>query len=161
MQNIHRLLLIALLSSTMIARVGAEPPTSAPATSQPAQPPPRLGIVLMDANHYADAANRIRGFGGNLIVNFVKRGSRAEKMGLRQADVIKRINGKDMSTVDDVLDAVKTGQALKIEILRKRKPLVVSEIPELTHRTPDSAKGLREDRTHRPYTTHSAARVVT
>jgi S1-C subfamily serine protease len=86
-----------------------------------------LGIYLVDENHMDDGAGLIRELGGNLVVNHVISGSRAERMGLKLADVIKRINGKDMSTADDVLAEVRNSETVEIEIIRDGKNLTLGE----------------------------------
>ena len=81
----------------------------------------------MDLNHYQDAKEQIRAFGGHLVVNNVNPGTRAKAMGLRSGDAIKRINGKDMNTVSDVLAAVQKSESLKIEIIREQNSVTLDE----------------------------------
>jgi len=83
--------------------------------------------MLMDENHYEGGEKQIREFGGNLVVNVVTAGSRAEKMGLKIGDAIKRINGKDMGTVPDVASAVRDADLLKIEVIRAHKSITIEE----------------------------------
>lgn len=103
-------------------------PTTRPAATQPAGR--RLGILVVDLNtqHQED---QIPDFGGNLIVNEVKPGSRAERLGLRVGDAIKWINGEEMKTGRDVIDAVQSSDKLKIEVIRDHKPHTFDE-----HETP-------------------------
>ncbi|MDB5320157.1 MAG: hypothetical protein JWN40_1788 [Phycisphaerales bacterium] len=113
--------------TTLIALPPSTRPTTAPAATQPAKPAKRLGILLMDENHYEGGQTAILEFGGNLVVNVVTAGSRAEKMGLKPGDAIKRINGQAMGTVPDVASAVRDAELLKIEVIREKKWLVVEE----------------------------------
>src|SRR5689334_20213501 len=78
----------------------AQPPSTTPTTVSTTRPTKRLGIRLTDESHYERGQEVIRALGGNLIVNDVFPGSRAEKMGLKRLDAIKRINDKDMSTLE-------------------------------------------------------------
>ena len=142
MQNAQRLMFTLLtIGSAMIAAAHAATPTTspaaapatAPATAPVTRPAPRLGIMLMDLRHYADAERQIAAFGGTLIVNAVAPGSRAERMGFRVADVVKRVNGNDVATVADVIAAVQAAvqaaQALEIEVLRDGVQLLLRETP--------------------------------
>ncbi len=94
---------------------------------------PSLGIYLMDERYLGDGAEEIPKLGGYLVVNGVIKGSRAEKMGLQALDVIKRINGRDLSTMEEVISAVRADGLLKIEVLRSRTPLTLQEKVELPH----------------------------
>src|SRR4051794_10072443 len=116
MRKLATILTICVVSActTLIAQTPSTMPTTAPAT----QPAKRLGIRLMDENLYEGGQGAIRSFGGNLVVNDVLPGSRAEKMGLKVGDAIKRINDKEMSTTDDVLSAVRDADLLKIDVIR-------------------------------------------
>jgi S1-C subfamily serine protease len=81
-------------------------PTTVPSTRPAARE--RLGVALIHANKQTDGAELVRslGGGGNLIVGQIMRGSRSERLAMRAGDVVRRINGKAMSTTTDVLDAV-------------------------------------------------------
>ena len=125
MRKLPVIMAICVISActTLTGQTPSTMPTTAPAT----RPAKRLGIMLMDENHYEGGQEAIRAFGGNLVVNVVAAGSRAEKMGLKVGDAIKRINGKDMSTAADVVSAVRDADLLKIEVIREQKSLSVEE----------------------------------
>src|SRR4051812_18670080 len=99
------LLLVLVLTAVPSPLAAPERPDASPGAAPTTRPAARLGIVLMDLNHYDNGPADAREFGGNLVINGVNAGSRAEKMGFRVGDVIKRINGKDVATVQDVLRA--------------------------------------------------------
>src|SRR5207245_846812 len=108
-------LLASVAISLAIACVtwGQNSPT-APTTQAATQPLRRqpLGIYLMDANRYPHLRTHVAELGGNLFVNKVLPGSRAERMGMRQADVIKGVNGKPMHLTDDIIKAVQESELL-------------------------------------------------
>ena len=99
-----------------------------PATAPATQPSRRLGVLLVDESRKDGGQELIKYFGGNLVINKVIEGSRAEKMGLKLGDAIKgRINGKGMKTVPDVVSAVREAELLKIEVIREKKSLTLEE----------------------------------
>lgn len=69
----------------------------------------------------------IENFGGNLLVQTVRQGSLAERMGFQPGDVIVRINAKEMKTVPEVLEAVRTASSLHVDILRNQQPMTLSD----------------------------------
>jgi S1-C subfamily serine protease len=75
----------------------------------------------MDVSMHDDGQQQIRALGGNLIVNEVMPGSRAERLGLLPGDAIKRIDGQPVATVEDVMAAVRRGGLLKVEVVRYGK----------------------------------------
>ena len=119
--------MMAICVISAVTTLFALPPSTRPTTAPATQPARRLGIMLMDENHYEGGEKQIREFGGNLVVNVVTAGSRAEKMGLKIGDAIKRINGKDMGTVPDVASAVRDADLLKIEVIRAHKSITIEE----------------------------------
>jgi S1-C subfamily serine protease len=117
-------------STSPTSRPSTKPTTrAAAATTRPAAGR-RLGIRVVDLAK--DGPAQIPSFGGNLIVNEVSPGSRAERLGLRMGDAIKWINGKEMTTAEDVVDAVQRSEKLKIEVIRNNAPRTFDE-----HETPE------------------------
>jgi hypothetical protein len=114
-------------------------PTTAPAAYYPPllvlpPPPPgqrRLGISLEDLRLRDNADPRIKQFGGSLLVNRVIGGSIAEKMGLRTGDVVKKIDGREVRTVQDAIRLVQTPGLLHIEIVRDGKSLTIDETSDM------------------------------
>jgi S1-C subfamily serine protease len=124
--------LLFLFAPVAAGETPATQPATAPATQPVPRPPLKLGALLMDVSQQADGARQVRNFGGNLVINGVMAKSRGQEMGLRRRDVIKRINGQEMKTVQDVIDAVQTGKLLEIEILRDKEPMTLRERPNIT-----------------------------
>ena len=94
----------------------------------PATRPSRtLGVTVVDVGTGRDAAKQLAAAGGNLVVDEVSVGSRAERMGFQAGDVIKRINGKPVTTLRDVVAAVHGAERLKVEILRDHRQVTLSE----------------------------------
>ena len=64
------------------------------------QAAPLFGIHVQDNNQYGDAAHQ----------------NRAENIGVRVGDAIKRINDKKVSTLDEVAEAIRDTDHVKLEI---------------------------------------------
>jgi hypothetical protein len=123
-------------------------PTTAPTTTCPSTtpaayvppflvlppPPPgqrRLEIALEDLHRMGFTEDRIRELGGTLVINGVVGGSIAEKMGLRSGDIIRRVNGKQVRTIQDVIRQVQVPGMVHIEIVRNDKPLTLDETSDM------------------------------
>jgi S1-C subfamily serine protease len=107
---------------------------AAPAATQPATQPAtkaRFGMVVDDLNHHPNGAGAAKALGGNLYVNGILKGSRAERTGLRLRDVLLRIDGKEVHAIQDVLDAVHTPGLKDFDILRDKQPITLKEPPEV------------------------------
>jgi S1-C subfamily serine protease len=66
--------------------------------------------------------------GPGLLVSRVEEKGPAAAAGLKVGDIIVRVNGKKVSTSDELIDLIqdrKKGDKLKVEILRDKKPLTV------------------------------------
>lgn len=122
---------LVVLTASCIISAGAvllaETPSTMPTTTPATRPARQLGIMLVDENRNGGGQEAIQMFGGNLVVNAVKPGSRADTMGLKEGDAIKRINDKDMNTVQDVQAVVRDAERLKIEVIREQVPLTLEE----------------------------------
>jgi len=117
------------LSAPALAAPAPTQPATGPAT-QPA-PKARFGMVVDDLNHHPNGAGAAKALGGNLYVNGILKGSRAERTGLRLRDVLLRIDGKEVHTIQDVLDAVHTPGLKVFDILRDQQPMTLKEPPEV------------------------------
>lgn len=81
---------------------------------------PWLGVVLYTVDRYIAAVNRLSVDKG-AIVTYVKAGSPADQAGLRRFDVIIRFNDKEITTADELIDAIhnsKVGENVKITFVR-------------------------------------------
>ncbi len=91
--------------------------------------PRRLGIGLAPA----DVARKLRGSVGlperdGLLVRLVEEGGPGARAGLRRGDLIVTADGQDVTTVDDLhdaLDAVPAGETLALRIVRGTEELDV------------------------------------
>ena len=129
--------IITGITIATVAAPATQPATGPAAATQPANaasPRRVLGIVVEDLNTRQGPGNAalIDQLGGNLVVNAVRAKSRAEELGLKQRDVIKRVNGQDVTTVKEIIDAVQKGKLLEIEILRDKRPLTLREQPSVS-----------------------------
>ncbi len=69
--------------------------------------------------------NKVEG----VIVSDVKRGSPAEKAGMREGDIIVEANGEkinDESSLVAIVDEARTGEMLKLKVLRDRKEMTIA-----------------------------------
>jgi len=137
---------LATMAACLVAGITVDTAVAAPATqpasatapaTQPAPPPrpakAKLGIAVSDLRNDPNQKGLIEEFGGHLIVQAALPRSRAERMGLKSGDVIRRINGKEVDTVRDVQDAVReTDKLFEIEILRKKEPMTLREQPNVS-----------------------------
>lgn len=84
---------------------------------------PWLGLTLYTVDQYVAMANRLSVDKG-AVITFVKPGSPADKAGLRQLDVIIRFNDKEVTTADELIDAIhdsKVGEEVKITFVRGKE----------------------------------------
>ena len=88
-----------------------------------ALPPPaneRLGVSV---NELADG----------LLVRHILPGSRAQRLGLQESDIIEKVNGQPLHTVHEMRSALsKQGQDVTIEGQRDSKPFKLTIKPEKT-----------------------------
>jgi S1-C subfamily serine protease len=94
----------------------ADPPATQP-TTQKARP--LLGIFLQEANN-------------DVTITKVGMGSRADHMGLRAGDIIKRVNGNEIKHPEDVRHEVDKRKLVEIEILRDGQTMKIKEHPAIT-----------------------------
>jgi serine protease Do len=90
---------------------------------------PRLGIALAPAR----AARRMRAAVGlperdGLLVRGVVRDSPAAKAGVERGDLLVGVNGKPLSSVDELFDALEAGGGLSLDVLRGTEERTV-EVP--------------------------------
>ncbi len=119
--------LVAMLSAAVFGDPPATEPTTAPTTVPTTQPIRRLGIRVEDLSEGPDGEDQVWLFGGNLRIRIVIEGSRAEQMGILRGDIIKRINGKEVKTTADVAGEIRASDRVTLDVLRKGKPLQISE----------------------------------
>jgi hypothetical protein len=119
-----RKLIVASMAFMLLADVAArsnDQPATAPSaapTTAPTSRPWILGIYVEDANDVEGMKDHVGAMGGNLFINWVVPGSRAEKMGLKELDVIRRVNGKEMRLPEQVLEEVHVSAKVTIDIIR-------------------------------------------
>jgi serine protease Do len=82
-----------------------------------------IGVSFLNQNNPA----LLRSFGADhgVVVNNVEPGSPAEQAGLKRGDVITSVNGKPISSGDELVAIVsdtEVGKKLKVEALRDKKP---------------------------------------
>jgi serine protease Do len=83
-----------------------------------------IGVSFRNQNNPA----LLRSFGADhgVVVDSVERGSPAERAGLKMGDVIISVDGKPISTGDELVAIVsdtEVGKKLKLDILRDQKPI--------------------------------------
>ncbi len=81
---------------------------------------PWLGVTLYTVDQYVATVNRLSVNKG-VVVAYVKAGSPADKAGLRQLDVITHFKDKEVTTADELIDAIhdsKVGEEVKITFVR-------------------------------------------
>ncbi len=79
-------------------------------------------------------AGQSAGPGRGLLVKTVRPESAAQKAGIRIGDIIFRANGRDIIEISDlrtVLDNMKEGEAVKLELERAGKRQQISVVPEI------------------------------
>ncbi len=127
-------ILAMLAAKISLAAAPSTRPTTAPAT----QPKKLLGIVLEDLGTIKNQAKLIDSLGGNLLVNGVIKGSRADRMGFQTGDVIVRINGEEMKTGPDVVR--RAGDRMEqVDILRNKQPMTLTELLDPAFNGDDAA----------------------
>ena len=90
---------------------------------------PRLGIALAPAR----AARRMRAAVGlperdGLLVRGVQEGTPAAAAGVEQGDLLVGVNGRPLSSVDELFDALEAGGGLSLDVLRGTEERTV-EVP--------------------------------
>jgi S1-C subfamily serine protease len=101
-------------------------PSSRPSTQRSKRP--KLGISISDENNGGEQGKQmIKDFGGNLLVQAVVPHSLADQMGFKPGDVIKRINGKPVNTVPEVLQAINAADSFRVDILREKQEKTLSD----------------------------------
>ena len=89
---------------------------------------PRLGVGLAPA-HVARALRRSVGLEerDGLLVRVVEEGSPAEATGVRQGDLIVAANGAEVSTADDLFDAMESGAGdLQVTVVRGTEEIQIT-----------------------------------
>lgn len=81
-----------------------------------------IGVSFLNQNSQA----LLRSFGANhgVVVNSIERGSPAERAGLKMGDVILSVDGKPVSSGDQLVGIVsdaEVGKKLKLEVMRDKK----------------------------------------
>lgn len=74
----------------------------------------------------ADGALRAQ-LGASVVVTSVNAESRAEKIGLKENDLIQKVNDKPVATPDDIEQALDGVEHVTMTILRAGKPMVLTE----------------------------------
>jgi hypothetical protein len=69
----------------------------------------------------------INGAGNSILITMVDPGSRGEKIGLREGDVIQSVNGKPMGDVHELRTAVMANPHLTLSVLRDGKEITLTE----------------------------------
>jgi len=106
-----------------------------------AGPTPWLGVYMQEFTPELREGMDYRGDGG-VIVSRVVRGGPAERAGLRNGDVIVRINSRTVASPDELRDVIRTarvGQSVSVELFRDGDRHVVSVW--LDARPGDTAEG--------------------
>ena len=118
---------LALTSGGAARPPATTAPTSAPVTYAPvpAGPPRFLGITIVDDRNVPNAA--ANGGGGHISIDAVMAGSLGQKLGLQAGDVIRRIDGRAMDSMAEVITAVHDPQPLTMQVTRDGKPVTISE----------------------------------
>jgi serine protease Do len=81
---------------------------------------PWLGVTLYTVDQYVAAVNRLSVNKG-AVVAYVKPGSPAAQVGLQQLDVIIRFKGKEVTTAEEVINAIhdsQIGEEVQITFIR-------------------------------------------
>jgi predicted metalloprotease with PDZ domain len=116
------------------SRIFPEPPARAP---RPGAAPRIPGLVFEQRKYvgvYCDELSSELALhfgvkeGTGLIVSRLSEGEPAEKAGLKVGDVIVRVDGKRVESVDQFIDVIQgreKGDKIKIEFLREKKPMSV------------------------------------
>lgn len=88
---------------------------------------PWLGVSLYTVDRYIAMVNRLPVDRG-VVVTYVAPGSPADRAGLRQLDVIIRFKGKDVTTAQEIVEAIrssKVGEDVDITFVRGNQTKVV------------------------------------
>jgi hypothetical protein len=115
----------ALLFLVMIGAQAAEPAPAAPAAIVGDNSRLYLGVTLADTDNF-DQPSPLR-------VTRVTAGSSFDRLGVREGDLISRVNDVQVRTVDQFGAAtagLKTGDAIKLELVRDGAPMTVSGTAE-------------------------------
>ena len=127
MRSLLPVFILCLLTTETFAQSPEAQPTTAPTTEPATQPTSRpfrrLGVRVQDLSQRPDGEDQVGIFGGNLWVDHTIEGSRAEQLGLRRGDIIKRINGVEVNNVPDMLTAIRAADTVTVDIIRNGKPL--------------------------------------
>lgn len=88
---------------------------------------PRLGVALAPPR----AARHLRGAVGlderdGLLVRAVQEGSPADAAGIRRGDLLVSAAGRSLTSVDDLLDALESGDAIDVVLVRGSEELTVT-----------------------------------
>jgi serine protease Do len=81
---------------------------------------PWLGLTLSTVDQYIATVNRLPVDKG-VVIAYVKSGSPADQAGLRKLDVITRFKDKEVTTADELIEAIhdsKVGEEVKITFVR-------------------------------------------
>ena len=127
-RTVSRLMPLICILSFAYQVTGAT--TTMPSSRPSARPSKRakLGISISDENNAGEQGKQmIKDFGGNLVAQAVVPHSLAERMGFKPGDVIKRINGKTVNTVPEVLQAINSADSLRVDILRETQEKTLSD----------------------------------
>src|SRR4051794_20917630 len=118
---------IPVLMCVTASALSAPPPATRPATAPATQPAARgrFGMVVDDLSHRPNGEAMVKQFGGNLVVSGVTKGSRAERTGVRVGDVITHIDGKEVHTYQDLIDASRAPGLKVLDILRDKQPMTL------------------------------------
>jgi serine protease DegQ len=127
----HAVLLSALFAASLIASAPAAaqdaPPATRPATTAPAAPG-FLGVKLSPVDDEAAANAGLDDTSGALVAGFAPQ-SPAEKAGVKEGDVITKVEGKKLEEIPDlvgILRQTKAGQTLKLTVRREKKDQEIS-----------------------------------
>jgi hypothetical protein len=94
----------------------------------PAPAPGKLGITAGESKDGVEALGVIPG-------------SRAEKIGVKQNDVIQKINGKEVKTVAELMKVMaENPKDLVVEALRDGKPVTLTEVKKLEEKKADAVE---------------------
>lgn len=116
----------AAFAAPAVARAEVEP--DAPRKIQMAYAGPRLGVQVMDMTdelrvHMGAAKD------AGVLIGRVAPGSAAEKAGIKVGDVLVSVANKNVADANDVrraLSAQKEGAVVAVQVVRDRRPVVLS-----------------------------------
>lgn len=91
---------------------------------------PRLGVALAPPR----TARHLRGAAGlderdGLLVRAVQEGSPADAAGIRRGDVLVSAGGRVLTSVDDLLDALESGEPFELVVVRGSDELTLTVAP--------------------------------